>query len=385
MDPTSVFYDKDANIATSECSEGEAQFSETTRLPLGGVFQKCHGPSELCNTLTVVNPATGNFTCSPGYFEVRLVAAQVRSCYNQCHRSIWGTPLQCHQECAVTESFWCSQNPSLPDAPEVDEDFGFMFAGLYTDKEPNSITHRFSCPEYSWPIAVGRKMRICLSADRELAGKYGIPFGGFYSCRDGNPLVTVLDRNETSPEGRKAFQKLLTQLNHFVTHQGRPILPRNDSRAQRMSEYQHLLAPIWPKRCPKGYTSHLASMEDACQINFCVPANRLKRTRKRYLKRPPFVDPPSFYEGSNPVSTVMKSKTIPNSLPGPHGEQLERVDGVWVRKGSMSSGTAETKLRNERIITIILGCIIAVLCAAMLAVVVPTIVHKRKITRLIPS
>ncbi|KAF5403415.1 Macrophage expressed protein, partial [Paragonimus heterotremus] len=373
MDPTSVYYDSEANVASTECSGKSIGLNETKRLPLGGIFQKCVGPSELCETVAIKNPATGDFTCPRGYLAVQLLAPQVRNCFNQCSRSAWGTTTNCKQECAVSELFWCPLDPTIsPELHTIDGDAGFVFGGLYTDREVNPVTHQYSCPEYSWPLPMGRRMRICLSADRELGARNAMPFGGFYSCRFGNPLVTLLSQNDTSSEKkRKAMSGMMQRSNNLSMSVSRSDSTTNFETSvpnmfDRIEDYSALFSSVWPRRCPNGYSAHLAAMEDTCQVNFCVPVNTIKGKRKRFLKRPPFVVPPAFYEHLDSSGTVEKLLDAPLSMSGSQGERLERVDGDWVRSGSIELVNKDAKLLQQTKISIALGSILAIMSVAVL-------------------
>ncbi|KAG5453483.1 Macrophage-expressed protein 1 protein [Clonorchis sinensis] len=372
MDPSSAYYDIDANVDSAECRGETATISESARLPLGGVYQKCQGPAELCDTLAVKNAATGDFTCPTGYLSVQLLPPQVRTCTNHCERSVWHGAA-CQQECATTELHWCSLDPTVPEPPVVDGNIGFIFGGLYTDKEPNPLTQQYSCPEYSWPVAVGRRMRICLSSDRELSGKHAMLFGGFYSCRFGNPLVSYLEQNETNPKQRSAISKpfnrsILLNVVEPVNVQARSSLDIPNDQAP-LDDYSSLFASIWPKRCPSGYTTHLASMEDTCQVNFCVPANTIKVKKKRYLKRPPFVAPPTLYSSSGSAWAPDSLLDPPSSMAGSKGETLERVDGTWTRSGAIGLQLDYNKDGKWlRQVNIILGSVLAIFAAAVIVV-----------------
>ncbi|TNN20188.1 Macrophage-expressed 1 protein isoform 1 [Schistosoma japonicum] len=312
MNPLSMFYDNEANVASTECDLHGRQITNST-LYLGGVYQKCTGPEDLCLSETIANPLTGDLTCSQGFTPVQLLPQQIRRCYSVCNEKSWFKSRDCTTNCAITESYWCSRDPSLSSSPKVldiDEN-GYLFGGLYTDKEVNSLTKQYNCPQYYWPIALGRRMRICLSSDRELGGKYSLPFGGFYSCFSGNPLTGLINGNVTNkmdaegkhagmPEwfkqqqGRKVFsQNFQQQPQKYAA--GRSMLHNDNllpiSELSRQNDYSQLFSALWPKKCPPGYTAHLAAMEDICQVNYCVEANLLKEQTRRQLKRPPFVMP----------------------------------------------------------------------------------------------
>lgn len=96
---------------------------------------------------------------------------------------------------------------------------------------------------------MGRRIRVCVSTDREFGRRYSMAFGGFYACQSGNPLYDVLSLNKSSFLVQKARSMLL-----------RGLRPGNDDPTKD----EHDLA--WPKQCPNGYTSHVAGIEDTCLV-----------------------------------------------------------------------------------------------------------------------
>ncbi|RTG85595.1 uncharacterized protein DC041_0012112 [Schistosoma bovis] len=293
MNPLSVFYDNEANVASPECDLHSKQITNST-LYLGGVYQKCTGPDDLCLGETIPNPLTGDLFCSQGYTPIQLLPQQIRKCYSVCSEKSWFKNPDCTTQCAITESYWCSRDPSLSSSNILDNiDSGYLFGGLYTDKEVNSLTKQYNCPQYYWPITLGRRMRICLSTDRELGGKYSLPFGGFYSCYSGNPLTALININQTDdidgnrqhtriPEWFKIQQERMSftlpspppppppqqQQQQHEKHGTVRSMLRNDNFNDQFvqNDFSQLFAALWPKKCPIGYTAHLAAMEDICQI-----------------------------------------------------------------------------------------------------------------------
>uniref|UniRef100_A0A5K4F429 Macrophage-expressed gene 1 protein n=1 Tax=Schistosoma mansoni TaxID=6183 RepID=A0A5K4F429_SCHMA len=352
MNPLSVFYDNEANVASPECDLQSKQITNTT-LYLGGVYQKCTGPDDLCLGETIPNPLTGDLFCSQGYVSIQLLPQQVRKCYSVCDEKSWFKNPECTTQCAITESYWCSRDPSLSSSSSNildNSDSGYLFGGLYTDKEVNSLTKQYNCPQYYWPITLGRRMRICLSTDRELGGKYSLPFGGFYSCYSGNPLTALININQTDkidsneqhtriPEWFKIQQERMSftlppppsssssppppppplpqqqqqqQQEHGTMRsmlRNDNLTPFNDQFVQ--NDFSQLFAALWPKKCPVGYTAHLAAMEDICQVNYCVQANFLKEQVRRQLKRPPFVLP-----------IYTNEEKLPSFSNDPHGRSI---------------------------------------------------------------
>ncbi|OON17086.1 hypothetical protein X801_07084, partial [Opisthorchis viverrini] len=236
--------------------------------------------------------------------------------------------------------------PTVPEPPVADGNIGFIFGGLYTDKEPNPLTQQYSCPEYSWPVAVGRRMRICLSSDRELSGKHAMLFGGFYSCRFGNPLVSYLEQNATNPKQRSAVTKpfnrtILLNVVEPVNKLARSSLDIPNDQVP-LDDYSSLFASIWPKRCPSGYTTHLASMEDTCQ--------------------------PTLYSSAGSAWAPDSLLDPPSSMAGSKGETLERVDGTWTRSGAIGLPDFNKDSKWLRQVNVILGSILAIFAAAVIVV-----------------
>lgn len=85
-------------------------------------------------------------------------------------------------------------------------------------------------------MLIASNVRICISDDYELGAKFGVPFGGFYSCQHSNPLV--------------------------------------DGHMNKV--------------CPKGFSNHLATIEKDCEIQYCVRTGQLSG-----LKFPTFSDVPA--------------------------------------------------------------------------------------------
>ncbi|CAH8564759.1 unnamed protein product [Schistosoma turkestanicum] len=363
MNPLSVFYDNEANVASPECDLQSKQITNST-LYLGGVYQKCTGPDDLCLGETIPNPLTGDLTCSPGYTSIQLLPQQIRKCYSVCNEKSWFKNSECTTNCAITESYWCSRDPSLPNTLD-DYDNGYLFGGLYTDKEVNSLTKQYNCPQYYWPIALGRRMRICLSSDRELGGKYSLPFGGFYSCYSGNPLTVLINTNQTKdidgninqsrmPEWFKMQQHRHQQQQQQQNHETMQSMSRNDDLTPFneqfvQNDFSQIFTALWPKKCPVGYTAHLAAMEDICQVNYCVQANFLKEQARRQLKRPPFVLPLSFnsrlFKLSDSNNFIGSSS---NEVHDKNGNIIRKINGRWEEPNQFDNESNDWKPQNSQ-------------------------------------
>lgn len=222
------------------------------QLPFGGVYTTCEGPSDLCLRHTAPNLATGNTSCPEGFIPVSLLPPQVRSCAIACQdRGVFQEPL-CMHECAVTRSFWCALDPSTKTDEKSEP--GFLFGGIYTDTTMNPITKAQSCPPYYEVQSVGRRIQVCVSTDIEMGRRYSLAFGGFYACQSGNPLYDVLSINSSS---LNRIQQIRREL-----HAGMKI-GQNDNGSANGEDP----GVLWPKRCPNGYTSHMAGIEDTCLVS----------------------------------------------------------------------------------------------------------------------
>ncbi|KAL5969825.1 Macrophage-expressed gene 1 protein [Taenia solium] len=320
LDPASTAYDSDANVAADHCDDFPFQHStagnRSGHLPFGGVYTTCQGPSDLCLRHTAPNLATGNTSCPKGFIPVNLLPPQVRSCAVACQdRGVFQEPL-CMHECAVTRAFWCALDPSTKTDEKSEP--GFLFGGIYTDTTVNPITKAQSCPSYYEVQSIGRRIQVCVSTDIEMGLRYSLAFGGFYACQSGNPLYEALSINSSS---LNRIQQIRREL-----HEGLKV-GQNENNGNASGEGPGVL---WPKRCPNGYTSHMAGIEDTCLINYCIPGNSLKTVKERTLKRPPFVQLPDFASLATPLD-LQKSVNQPLQLVDTYsGRIYHNREGEWV-------------------------------------------------------
>nr|ABP96718.1 macrophage expressed protein [Haliotis diversicolor supertexta] len=249
-----------ANLDDGTCK------SPYTNLTFGGVFQTCSMSSgsnngDLCSGLDQVDPKTGGHTCPDGYEPVELHTGRLSNSksVHSCH-SCWLFFKCCHDNYYHSEAtyimHWCAATGS------VSQESGYLFGGLYTSQLNNPLTQRKDCPVNFYTRTLGKDLHICISDDYELGMKYSMPFGGFISCTSGNPLAM-----SPKPEGNK--NSALPSLHSFFQS-----------------------SKSWPKHCPKGYSQHLAYVDQGCEINYCLKAGSLSEVGLPKIRRPPFQSAP---------------------------------------------------------------------------------------------
>jgi hypothetical protein len=108
-------------------------------------------------------------------------------------------------------------------------------------------------------------LTICVSDDYELGYRYSLPFAGFYSCKAGNPLALKERSDLLQSNGQKSM------LTDFMMSSG-------------MASY--------PMTCPKGYSQHLATVDNGCSIHYCIKAGALSGQGLPKIQRPPFMEAP---------------------------------------------------------------------------------------------
>ena len=240
--PDAPNFSKIANLDDGTC---HAPF---TNLSFGGIYQECVaegnliGNENLCENLITKNPQTQTLACPTGYEKVYLHKGQKHKAQHEhkCNKC-WIFFHCCNDlsyyATATYTSYWCRANPN-----EVEEaGSGFLFGGLYSDKTNNFVTQTKSCPQYYNPMTIASNIRICISDDYELGAKSAVPFGGFYSCDQGNPLA-----NEN-----------------------------------------------FNRSCPNGFSNHLATIDNGCEIEYCIRLGLLSDLKFPTVNLPPFFETPA--------------------------------------------------------------------------------------------
>ena len=287
-EPKSPNFNFQANLNDSNCKP------PLTNLSFGGIFQTCEqlqGQEDLCTDIVQSNPLTGDASCPSNYEAVPLHSGKIsrvkksQSCRRVCyHHGFWNMVKSCDNKCvdvfstsrAQYEASWCvATSPVLPSS-------GYLFGGLYTSTTSNPLTGSTSCPHYFIPLKMGEDIRVCVSDEYELAPSYAIHFGGFESCKAGNPLA----------------------------------------------EHSSNASP--PHACPHGFTQHLVAVEDGCEINYCLHLDALKHVSLMGIRSPPFHKPPKHHPNSSYTMAIL----------GLHGEVwVKNGDGQWEE---IQTGNAET-------------------------------------------
>ncbi|KAL1270059.1 hypothetical protein QQF64_032348 [Cirrhinus molitorella] len=244
VDPNSPNFNFQANVNGKSC-EGPV-----TNLTFGGVYQKCTPSTPdgnvICDKLAQKNPNTGDYSCHQPYSSFLLVSETVEQVYSnydcskKCH-SCWLVAHCCKPVCetfyfvrrAKIDTYWCSTSEPVPQYS------GYLFGGLFGPSLQNPVTKSHDCPpNYFAQTFLTNGMRICLSNDYETGTVSSVPFGGFFSCRNGNPLAS----------------------------------------------YQY--------RCPPQYSQHLAAISDGCQVLYCVQSAEFTGGQLKPIHLPPFTKPP---------------------------------------------------------------------------------------------
>lgn len=123
------------------------------------------------------------------------------------------------------QSYWCQAKN-----PNVSRNSGFMFGGLYSASQVNPFTGSQSCPGRFNRYNFGADVVICLSREFDLDSQYSVRLAYFFSCQ--------------TPKGQD--------------------------------------------QCPPGYSPHLATIINNCEIYYCSRPERINRQKILRADRPPY-------------------------------------------------------------------------------------------------
>ncbi|KAK3803718.1 hypothetical protein RRG08_047682 [Elysia crispata] len=258
-----------------------------TTTSFGGVYQTCSVSGRYlhrnpCSGLSEVNPKTGRHSCPATYTAVKLYQGSklgVVETSRHCRRcgflyqsllfpdvasftnlfsfQMWlPLPISSLSRCGFLYlerccgntnyqaranyiTYWCAAFKAT--RPET----GYLFGGLYTSTGVNLVTGVKGCPRRFSGIQVLVDLVVCMSDDYELSKRYAVPFGGFFSCSEGNPLA--ISSTTTNP---------------------------------------------WPAMCPEGYSQHLATVVTGCAFHYCLESGALTGPSLPAISRPPFMMKP---------------------------------------------------------------------------------------------
>ncbi|MBN3323527.1 MPEG1 protein, partial [Atractosteus spatula] len=165
----------------------------------------------------------------------------------------------------ITLAKWQEALESVP------QNSGVLFGGLYSKGAVNPVTQSHACPPYFYPLRLFEDLGVCVSSDYEMGGINAVPFGGFFSCKTGNPLAGHL--NTQAPGIQQYF------------------FYRDSPTSYAM-------------KCPLGMSQHQAFLSDGCQVMYCIQAGELFAGRLPPIQLPPFHHAPLFNFTSPEVRTL---------------------------------------------------------------------------------
>ena len=200
------------------------------------------------------------------------------------------------QKCNL-KTFWCTASTTSYNTRS------YLFGGYYSDQKDNPVTGSKSCkPHYQRVSIIFNVLHICLSSDYELAMPNAIAFGGFFSCKYGNPLASTSSNESlySKPE-------------------------------------------LWPHACPEGYTAHRMITWDTCDFHVCLESGLFSTPTftPMNLKLPPFTDI-HHHESSEIGSDTLQVR-------GSGGITLTRnVQGLWEQASDKDSSKGRQKDHCER-------------------------------------
>uniref|UniRef100_A0A2C9KLA9 MACPF domain-containing protein n=1 Tax=Biomphalaria glabrata TaxID=6526 RepID=A0A2C9KLA9_BIOGL len=250
-----------ANVDDGSCG------AKAANLPFGGVYQTCsvYGSTlrqNPCDDLQHVNPKTGSYSCPSNYSAILIQTFYKRGIieFDKVCRGcgfLWLSTCcdnRQYESTAEYSAYWCAATSPVP------PNSGYLFGGFYRPTQDNPLTGSTNCPPTFYPRIILTDVTLCLSDDFEQSIRVAIPFGGFFSCKSGNPLAVYL----------------LNFTNELQSNMSQNI----DGSTS------------YPMRCPDGYSQHLATIDSGCSINFCAKTGSMTKTPLPPIRRPPFMPKP---------------------------------------------------------------------------------------------
>ena len=242
-DTRSPNFNFQANIDDKSCQLSHTNFS------FGGVYQTCANINDqgktICQQVQQKNPLTGDYSCPQPYTPILLHHGTVTKLVTErmCHTS--GTWFWKKTKCsnvkqlkqASYQAYWCAVLPGTTVPPET----GYLFGGYFTSKNNNPLTGTRACPKYYIPLKLLEDVVVCVSDSYDAAKDNSLSFAGFESCLVGNPLAA-----NASDRGS------------------------------------------WPHACPAHFTPQLVTLEENCEVNFCVHMGAFSSKSLLPVRLPPF-------------------------------------------------------------------------------------------------
>jgi len=344
----------EANVDDGSCG------SSTNNYTFGGVYQTCQSDGHsvsinLCGILEQKNPQTGQLSCPSEYNSVFLDRGVLKYSETRRHCKRCYLASTCCKDVVVTgdfrfSSYWCAAKGDVPVGS------GYLFGGVYTSTTSNLITRSFSCPMYFYPLRLGKTMRVCVSDDYELGYKHSVPFAGFFSCSAGNPLKLI---SETAHQQKRSTENKRL-LESYIMDSGKDNYPRG---------------------CPYGYSEHLATISNGCEINYCIQTGALSGRSFPTIKRPPFIEIPSSGFADNDSTVVSEDGLI-----------WKNIEEVSTNDSGRDKQSAESGLSTGAVVVVVV--VITLSCVVIITVVVvmkkrlknaTSRYHRQESTNLLPN
>ncbi|XP_062378177.1 macrophage-expressed gene 1 protein-like [Sardina pilchardus] len=268
LDRSSANLNFQANVDDNSCL-GQATGG------FGGIYQICTpltpDAALACVGQNQTNPATRAYSCGEPYLPTLLQSAVIEKqySYTECHDDCESLCLFdcCKTVCntlvsvrrAKVMTYWCATDKFNRSV--------YLFGGLYSPNVENPLTRSKSCPpNFSPRTFLSNGFKICLSNGYGMASSYSVPFGGFFSCMASNPLAS------------------------------------SDSR------------------CPPQFSQHLVTIDDGCQILYCVKSGAFTGGQLKPINLPPFTHPELIRKVDNKTMIM-----------------VTEGDQVWLRRGNSNS------------------------------------------------